>query len=96
MIVTIAQLNPIIGDIKGNFNKIVDTLSQCKHDSPDLVIFPELFIVGYPPRDLLERKWFIKNTQQSIQKLISISAEYPQTGILVGAPQPTKKQTGRT
>jgi NAD+ synthase (glutamine-hydrolysing) len=95
MIVTIAQLNPIIGDIKGNLKKIVDTLSQCKYDSPDLVIFPELFIVGYPPRDLLERKWFIKNTQQSVQKLISISAEYPQTGILVGAPQPTKKQTGR-
>jgi NAD+ synthase (glutamine-hydrolysing) len=95
MIVTIAQLNPIIGDIKGNLKKIVDTLSRCKHDSPDLVIFPELFIVGYPPRDLLERKWFIKNTQQAIRKLISISAENPQTGILVGAPQPTKKQTGR-
>jgi len=95
MRITIAQLNPIIGDIKGNLKKIVDTLSLRKHDSSDLVIFPELFIVGYPPRDLLEKKWFIKNTQQAIQKLISISAEYPQTGILVGTPQPTKKQTGR-
>ena len=95
MKVTIAQLNPIIGDIKGNLKKLVDTLSQCKHDSPDLVIFPELFIVGYPPRDLLERKWFIKNTQQAVKELISISVEYPQTGILFGAPQPTEKKTGR-
>ena len=95
MIVTIAQLNPIIGDIKGNLKKIVDTLSQCKHDSPDLVVFPELYIVGYPPRDLLDRKWFIKNSQKAVRELISISTEYPQTGILVGAPQPTKKQTGR-
>lgn len=95
MKITIAQLNPIIGDIKGNLQKIIDTLSRCQYDSSDLVIFPELFIVGYPPRDLLERKWFIYNTQQAVKKLISISDEYPQTGILVGVPQPTKKQTGR-
>ena len=95
MKVTIAQLNPIIGDIDGNFTKVINTLSKCKNDLSDLVIFPELFIVGYPPRDLLEKKWFIKNTQQAVQKLINISKQYPQTGIIVGAPQPTKKQTGR-
>ncbi|UCB58586.1 MAG: NAD+ synthase [Thermoplasmatales archaeon] len=95
MIITIAQLNPIIGDIKGNLNKIVDTLTRCQNDSPDLVIFPELFIVGYPPRDLLDRKWFIQNTQHAIQELIRISADYPNTGILVGVPQLTKKKAGR-
>ena len=91
MKVSIAQLNPVVGDVKGNLEKIQNTLSQCDKDSPDIVIFPELFIVGYPPRDLLERPWFIRNTQKAVNELINISREYPQTGILVGVPQPTKK-----
>ncbi|UCD13810.1 MAG: hypothetical protein JSW60_09690, partial [Thermoplasmatales archaeon] len=95
MKVSIAQLNPVVGDIKGNLWKIQSTLSKCAKDSPDIVIFPELFIVGYPPRDLLERPWFIRNTQKAVKELTNISREYPQTGILVGAPQPTKKNTGR-
>ena len=52
MRLTIAQLNPVIGDVNGNVEKIVTTLSQTKNDLPDLVIFPELFLTGYPPRDL--------------------------------------------
>ena len=59
MKLTLAQLNPTIGDIQGNLAKIEKTLSQCSKDSPDLVIFPELFLVGYPPRDLLERSSII-------------------------------------
>jgi predicted amidohydrolase len=55
MRITIAQLNPVIGDVNGNLKKIVTTLAQSKKDSPDLVIFPELFLSGYPPRDLLEK-----------------------------------------
>ena len=95
MRVTIAQLNPFIGDVDGNLEKIVTTLSQSRKDSPDLVIFPELFLTGYPPRDLLERPWFIKKIEKAIEELIRISQEYPQTGILFGAPQPTRKKTGK-
>ena len=95
MKITIAQLNPIIGDIKGNIKKITDVLLQCRHNSSDLVIFSELFISGYPPRDLLERDWFIKKIQLAISKITKISKEYPQTGIIIGAPLPTIKQTGR-
>jgi NAD+ synthase (glutamine-hydrolysing) len=95
MKVTIAQLNPIIGDIKGNIKKITTVLEQCNQKSPDLVIFPELFIVGYPPRDLLERPRFIRNVQEAIESLIEISKGYPQMGILFGAPQPTENRTGR-
>jgi NAD+ synthase (glutamine-hydrolysing) len=95
MKVTLAQLNPIIGDIKGNVKKITTVLEQCNRELPDLVIFPELFVVGYPPRDLLERPWFIRNVQQAIQSLIEISKGYPQMGMLFGAPQPTENRTGR-
>ena len=95
MKITLAQLNPFIGDITGNLEKIIMTLNKCSIDSPDLVIFPELFLVGYPPRDLLEKKWFIKNIQKAIEKLTKISTQYPNTGIIFGAPQSTKKKTGR-
>jgi len=95
MKVTMAQLNPIVGDINGNQLKIMNTLFQCSEAGSDLVIFPELFLVGYPPKDLLERLWFIKKVQQAIQELIQISAKYPKTGMLFGAPLPTGKHEGK-
>ncbi|MDH3964739.1 MAG: NAD+ synthase, partial [Deltaproteobacteria bacterium] len=95
MKITLAQLNPTIGDIRGNVAKVTQTLSQCSKDSPDLVVFPELFLVGYPPRDLLERPSFIARTEEAIQELLDVSQKYPQTGIIVGAPQPGQQSTGK-
>ncbi|MFW6119811.1 MAG: NAD+ synthase [Petrotogales bacterium] len=95
MKVTIAQLNPVVGDIAGNLKKIKETLAGCSKHSPDLVVFPELFLVGYPPRDLLERSSFIDNVKQAIHNLVKHSTKYPHTGILVGAPISTGKNIGR-
>jgi len=95
MKVDIAQLNPVVGDVKGNKLKIMNTLSQSSQAGSDLVIFPELFLVGYPPKDLLERPWFIEKTQHAIQELTQTSAEYPKTGILFGAPLLTGKDVGK-
>jgi NAD+ synthase (glutamine-hydrolysing) len=94
MKITIAQLNPTVGDIDGNLARIPDTLSKCVEDSTDLLVFPELFLTGYPPRDLLERPSFIESVEVAIQRLITLSADYPQTGILFGAPVPSGKATG--
>jgi NAD+ synthase (glutamine-hydrolysing) len=95
MKVTIAQLNPIVGDINGNISKVIQAMAQCHDQEPDLVVFPELFLVGYPPKDLLERPWFIEKVQQAIQELARISVRFPQTGILFGAPLPTGKDVGK-
>jgi NAD+ synthase (glutamine-hydrolysing) len=95
MRITIAQLNPTVGDIKGNLTKIENTLSQFSKQS-DLIVFPELFLVGYPPRDLLEKNQFIEETQIAIQKLINVSTHYAQTGILLGAPTQTGKTAGKS
>lgn len=94
MKITVAQLNPVIGDIDGNMAKVVHVLPQCLKDASDLIVFPELFLAGYPPRDLLERPHFIERIQQAIEKLKKISTDYPHTGILIGAPLPTEKKTG--
>ena len=95
MKLTLAQLNPTIGDIQGNLAKVEKTLSDCGKDSPDLVVFPELFLVGYPPRDLLERPSFIARTQAAIGELLRVSQNYGQTGIIVGAPQLDHQPTGK-
>jgi NAD+ synthase (glutamine-hydrolysing) len=70
-------------------------LARCADEAPDLVILPELFLCGYPPRDLLERHWFIQQSLEAIDQLRALSQRYPETGILVGAPLPTGRPTGK-
>jgi len=95
MKITMAQLNPAIGDFAGNLAKIEQTLQATAGSAPDLVVFPELFLTGYPPRDLLERNWFVKQTQDAIDKVCENSKAYPETGILIGAPLLTGLSVGK-
>ena len=94
MKITLAQLNPVVGDVRGNLQKIVATLAA-EHRTSDLVVFSELFLVGYPPRDLLEKPALIHQVQEALKHLVDLSVSYPDTGILVGAPQPTGRDTGK-
>jgi NAD+ synthase (glutamine-hydrolysing) len=96
MKVTIGQLNPVVGDISGNLQKAKQALEESSAAGADLIVFPELFLVGYPPKDLLERPWFIQQVTAAIEELTRISAGYPQTGILIGAPLPTGRETGKS
>lgn len=94
MKVIIAQLNPIVGDITGNQIKITETLTLYSRET-DLIVFPELFLVGYPPQDLLEKSWFIEQVSRAIDAIAAFSAQYPQTGIVFGAPVPTGNNSGK-
>jgi NAD+ synthase (glutamine-hydrolysing) len=94
MKVTLAQLNPIVGDVSGNLGKIVELLPRCPPDS-DLIVFSELFLVGYPPRDLLEKPALIEKTQAAVGELLEVSRKFPQYGLLLGAPWPSDKETGK-
>ncbi|KPJ50802.1 NAD synthetase [candidate division TA06 bacterium DG_26] len=93
MKVTIAQLNPVIGDVEGNQAKIKNVVSKFGKES-DLVVFSELFLSGYPPRDLLEKPWFIERIERAIDDVTDLSAKHPHTAILLGAPLPTGKKSG--
>ncbi len=95
MKIAIAQLNPVVGDINGNLEKIKNALDDNAVSGADLLVFPELFLVGYPPKDLLERPWFIEKVDEAISRLVKISVEYPEVGILFGAPLPTGRDTGK-
>jgi NAD+ synthase (glutamine-hydrolysing) len=94
MKITLAQLNPLVGDVSGNLQKVVATLEQ-EHHASDLVVFSELFLVGYPPRDLLEKPALLAKVEEALEHLVALSARYPDTGVLVGAPQPTGRDTGK-
>ena len=84
MKIILCQLNPLVGDLKKNASRIYNTIDSYRNQAPDLVVFPELFLQGYPPQDLLERKWFLDNTMQVIGDICNYSRSVPDTGILIG------------
>ena len=59
----IAQLNPTVGALEQNAEKAVGAIEQAKRDGVDILVFPEMFITGYPPNDLLLREEFITGVQ---------------------------------
>jgi NAD+ synthase (glutamine-hydrolysing) len=71
MKIALAQINPIIGDFNHNFAKIQHFAAKAIALSCDLVVFSELAITGYPPRDLLERKDFVAANLACLQRLMT-------------------------
>lgn len=71
MKIAIAQINPIIGDFKHNFDKMKHFADQAIKLQCDLVVFSELVITGYPPRDFLERKDFIDSNLACLKRLMN-------------------------
>lgn len=93
MKITIAQLNPTIGDIKGNTAKAKEIISRF-HKESDLIVFPELFLTGYPPQDLLEKPKFVEAARAALDELLTESNDCPETGILIGLP--LREETEKT
>ncbi|MFW9807727.1 MAG: NAD+ synthase, partial [Candidatus Thorarchaeota archaeon] len=67
--VAMAQINPIVGDIRGNLAKVLDNLKESKELDVDIVAFPEMVITGYPPQDLLHVNAFIKANHDAIKSI---------------------------
>jgi len=68
--VALAQLNATVGDIDGNTKKIIEYIKTAREKGADLVIFPELAITGYPPKDLLLKPSFIKANKEALERII--------------------------
>lgn len=69
MKIAICQFNPIIGDIQGNKRKIIEGYKKGIQNKVDLVVFPELFLCGYPPLDLVEKKEFRNALQKAVEEI---------------------------
>lgn len=82
--VAVAQLNPIVGDIGGNFSLAVMAHQKAKEEGANLVLFTELFISAYPPEDLVLKPSFTKTCEEAVEKLAKITVGGP--GIVIGLP----------
>jgi NAD+ synthase (glutamine-hydrolysing) len=79
----LVQINPVVGDLDGNRQLILERLAEAKSHAADLVLFPELAVTGYPPEDLLLRPGFVRAAEECVTR---IAREARGTTILVGAP----------
>lgn len=95
MKIAIAQLNPIIGDLAGNAHSIIDVANQLTQQGVDLILTPELSLVGYPPRDLLLKPSFVESVSIALNKLATQLP--PQMQVLVGTVEknPLASQDGQ-
>src|ERR671935_1137976 len=83
--VTIGQLNPIVGDIAGNADKARRARAQAAGEGADVVAFPELFLSGYPPEDLVLKPAFQAACRAKIEELARETADGG-PAMLVGTP----------
>ena len=90
MKIGLAQLNYMIGDFNGNFEKMKSAIEKGIAANADLLLFSELSVCGYPPRDFLEFHHFIHECENVIHKLAVVAGN--KIAIIVGAPSknPTK------
>jgi NAD+ synthase (glutamine-hydrolysing) len=79
--IALAQINPTVGDLKGNFAKIVDYYDEAEAAGCDIVAFPELSITGYPPEDLVLKPGFVADNKEV---LASIAARTRRCVAVVG------------
>ncbi|MCK5289184.1 MAG: NAD+ synthase, partial [Candidatus Omnitrophica bacterium] len=79
--IALAQINSIVGGLKENTDKIISFITTSKEKGVDLLVFPELSLVGYPPEDLLLKKHFIAKNKHFLK---SITASCTDIAVLVG------------
>jgi NAD+ synthase len=83
--IALAQLNPTVGDVAGNTGKVREARATAAGQGADLVIYPELFIAGYPPEDLVLKPAFQAACRASVESLARETADGG-PAVLVGAP----------
>jgi NAD+ synthase (glutamine-hydrolysing) len=92
MRIALAQLNYHIGDFENNIAKIISYIHKAKSLNADIVLFSELAICGYPPRDFLEFNDFIIKSQYGV---LSVARESKTIAVIVGAPSVNPSGKGK-
>ncbi len=73
----LAQLNPTVGDLAGNRRKILDAYTALVAQGAELVVFPELAVCGYPPRDLLFKRRFVPDVAETLAQIAAATGAVP-------------------
>ena len=82
--ITLAQLNPTVGDLEGNYKVALEAWEKAQRVGSDLIAFTELFITGYNTQDLIKKPSFFKAAQDQILKLAKTCKNGP--AIAIGGP----------
>ena len=88
----LAQINTTVGDLPGNRRRILDAYAALVAQGAELVIFPELAVCGYPPRDLLFKRQFVPDVEASLQAIAGAIGEVP---ALIGTVEANTTGRGR-
>jgi NAD+ synthase (glutamine-hydrolysing) len=91
--IALGQINPIVGDFAGNSAKIIDYARRAKSQGAGLILFPELSICGYPPRDLVERASFVSHNREAAER---IAAETQGIAVICGLVTPAHAEAGKS
>ncbi len=92
MKIALGQINPTVGDFSGNAAKIIQFAVQARSAGAGLILFPELAVCGYPPRDLVERPLFVARCRATVEK---IAAEIQGIAVICGTVTPAHAESGK-
>jgi NAD+ synthase (glutamine-hydrolysing) len=92
MKIALAQINTHTGDFEKNRKKILENIKKAKDNQADLVVFPELSISGYPPRDFLD---FDDFTEQCLEEVDNIAKACTGISAIIGSPVFNKNESGK-
>src|SRR5579863_120828 len=91
--IALGQINPTVGDFEGNAAKIIEFSRRAQADGAGLILFPELSVCGYPPRDLVERPSFVAHCRQSADR---IAQSTQGLAVVCGLVTPAQAETGKS
>ena len=93
MKIALGQIDPTVGDFSGNAAKIIQFALRARSAGAGLILFPELAVCGYPPRDLVERPSFVACCRATVEK---IAAETQGIAVICGTITPAAAESGKT
>ena len=94
MRIALGQINPTVGDLSGNLALMVRFARDAAARDAELIVFPELSITGYPPRDLVEKPDFIERSEAAVEQLAGATKDLP-LAIIAGYVGRSHKATGK-
>ena len=93
MKIALGQINPTVGDFSGNAAKIIEFSQRAKAGGAELILFPELSVCGYPPRDLVERPSFVARNRLTAEQIASATRGI---SVICGLVTPAESETGKS
>jgi NAD+ synthase/NAD+ synthase (glutamine-hydrolysing) len=91
--IALGQINPTVGDFTGNADKIAEFAQRAQAAGAAMVLFPELSVCGYPPRDLVERTSFVARNREAIER---IAARTRGIAVICGLVTAAEADTGKS